>query len=65
MGAVYAWKEGEMKVKCLECGFTYEMKGTGEEMCPKCGCRHWSMRFPEEIKMVKDLLLERINNIKI
>lgn len=40
-----------MKVKCLKCGFTYEIEGMGEEMCPKCGCRHWSMKMKEFEKM--------------
>lgn len=40
-----------MKVKCLKCGFTYEIEGMGEEMCPKCGCRNWSMRMKEFEKM--------------
>lgn len=40
-----------MRVKCFGCGFDYEIKGTGEEMCPKCGCRHWHTRFTEYEKL--------------
>lgn len=55
-----------MKVKCFGCGFDHEIKGTGEEMCPKCGCRRWHTRFTEYEKLhdeperekLKDLLEE-------
>ena len=42
-----------MKVKCLKCGFTYEIEGTGGEMCPECGCRHWHMKYPFEHRIEK------------
>ena len=40
-----------MKLKCLECGFKYELEKLGSEMCPKCGCIHWSMILEDSEKL--------------
>jgi hypothetical protein len=44
-------KEINMKVKCIDCGFTYERKVLWEGMCSMCDCSRWVMSLEDSEKL--------------